>query len=209
MPCPIDASLAVAGPGAGLTSPPPPFIVAHKAGATCFRFRAAFRSRSHCQPHRWQRYNALTTRYAHQGFRHTSRRSVCWGTTPRFEQPHPTLHALPFQFPQEPADCCVTQCFGETMVAHHAGDVQRFHHHRTCGLRYRGCSLPMVSLPLIRLLGLQPCPLLIKPPTSVGVGSSCRFGRQWYAIVAYGTSLVVLFGDAGQTHSKSRHGWKP
>ena len=57
MPCPIDASLAVAGPGAGLTSPPPPFIVAHKAGATCFRFRATFWSRSHCQPHRWQRYN--------------------------------------------------------------------------------------------------------------------------------------------------------
>ena len=26
----------------------------------------------------------------------------------------------------------------------------------------------MVSLPLIRLLGLQPCPLLVKPPTLIG-----------------------------------------
>ena len=29
-----------------------------------------------------------------------------------------------------------------------------------------------------------------------GVGSSCRFGRQWYAIVAYGTFLIFL-GDVG------------
>ena len=30
-----------------------------------------------------------------------------------------------------------------------------------------------------------------------GVGSSCRFGRQWYAIVAFGTSGFVLLGDVG------------
>ena len=29
------------------------------------------------------------------------------------------------------------------------------------------------------------------------VGSSCRFGRQWYAIVAFGTSWFVLLGDVG------------
>ena len=40
--------------------------------------------------------------------------NLCAGEPqPRFEQPHPTLHALPFQFPQEPGDCCATQGFME------------------------------------------------------------------------------------------------
>ena len=31
----------------------------------------------------------------------------------------------------------------------------------------------------------------------VGVGSSCRFGRQWYAIVAFGSFLVSVVSDVG------------
>ena len=30
-----------------------------------------------------------------------------------------------------------------------------------------------------------------------GVGSSCRFGRQWYAIVAFGSFLVSVVSDVG------------
>ena len=89
---------------------------------------------------------------------HRAQICVLGNHIPRFEQANTTLHALPFQFPQKATDCCVRQGVCQASVAYHPGDVQRFHYHRTCGLRYRGCSLPMVSLPLIRLLGLQPCP---------------------------------------------------
>ena len=33
--------------------------------------------------------------------------------------------------------------------------------------------------------------------TSGRVGSSCRFGRQWYAIVAFGSFLVSVVSDVG------------
>ena len=32
---------------------------------------------------------------------------------------------------------------------------------------------------------------------AIGVGSSCRFGRQWYAIVAFGSFLVSVVSDVG------------
>ena len=34
-------------------------------------------------------------------------------------------------------------------------------------------------------------------PGDPGVGSSCRFGRQWYAIVAFGSFLVSVVSDVG------------
>ena len=176
LPCPIDASLAVAGPGARLTSPPPPFTVAHKAGATCFRFRATFWSRSHCQPHRWQRYNR-TDRSMRALGRPPHRAQICVlgnhipalsSRTPRFTHCHSSSR-------RNPPTAASVWALARPSVAYHPGDVQRFHHHRTCGLRYRGCSLPMVSLTLMLLPRLQPCPLLIKPPTSIGAPVGIQF----------------------------------